>query len=883
MGKLVLIDGNSIANRAFYALPLLTNKEGLYTNAVYGFAQIIIKIVKEIKPDYMLVAFDAGKVTFRHTDYQDYKGKRKKTPSELSSQFPMLKKLLDALQIKHFELEEYEADDIIGTISKSAEIREIETIIYTGDKDMLQLASDKVSIFLTRRGITEVDIFGPKEIMDKYQLTPKQIIDLKGLMGDTSDNIPGVPGVGEKTAIKLLHQFETVEGVLENIEKVSGKKLKEKLAENKEQALLSKKLATIFKEVPIGFEIDDLKVKEPDLEEVKQLFINWEFNTLIERLGIESTENNLEKDYEKIDYQTYSKEIKSVWNEKFHKKEQIALHVETNYEKTHDKEIYGLALSDGEEQVYLTLEEMIAWTELKEWLSDPTAPKWVYDGKRIEMVLYWNNFKLNGVTADLLLSNYILNPADGGNDLAKIAKEHGYNDLQADDIIYGKGAKKVIPDPEVIMEHISSKAYIIYSLVPMLNNKIVENKMEKLLYDIELPLSRVLAKMEKNGVLIDVNRLEQMGDEFNQKLKGLTDEIYELAGREFNINSPKQLGEILFDKLQLPVIKKTKTGYSTSADVLEKLEPYHPIIGKILHYRQLGKLYSTYVEGLLKVVDPETHKIHTSFNQAVTATGRLSSTDPNLQNIPIRLEEGRKIRQAFIPSESEWLILSADYSQIELRVLAHISEDENLIQAFIDDLDIHTKTAMDVFNVSEHEVTSLMRRQAKAVNFGIVYGISDYGLSQNLNISRKEAGEFIDKYFSVFSGVKNYMTEIIKQAKKKGYVSTLLNRRRYLPDINSSNYNIRSFAERTAMNTPIQGTAADIIKIAMVRIANKIEDRNLNSRLLLQVHDELIFEVDPIEIDLMKTLVKETMEEAMDLKVPLKVDINIGKTWYEAK
>lgn len=881
MGKFVLIDGNSIANRAFYALPLLTNKQGVYTNAVYGFTQILFKIIEEIQPEYLLVAFDAGKITFRHTDYKEYKGKRLKTPSELSSQFPMIRELLDAVHIKYFELEGYEADDIIGTMTLDAEKSQIETIVYTGDKDMFQLASDHVSIYLTRKGITETDKFGSKEIKEKYQLTPDQMIDLKGLMGDASDNIPGVPGVGEKTALKLLHQYETVEGVIEHIEEIPGNKLKENLLTYQDQALLSKQLATIFRRVPLDIEIKDTAFQQPfSKEKAYPLFRKWEFHSLIERLGMEEKiEDHIESE---IDFHIVTDENKQKWNGEFSQKKTLALHIETD-EGEQNNVILGLSISDGKEQIFVSPDEMKGWQELLDWLKQENSPKWVYDGKKIEMTLFWNELWLQGVQFDVMLSAYLLNPSDGAIALSDIAKQFEYQGLQTDEGVYGKGAKRQIPDQAVLMEHICRKSNSIYAIKPKIEEALVENQLIELLEKVELPLSKVLAQMEKNGISVDINRLQQMGEEINQKLDLLTKEIYELAGTDFNINSPKQLGEILFDKLQLPVIKKTKTGYSTDAEVLEKLDPYHPIIGHILHYRQLGKLYSTYIEGLLKVTHPKTRKIYTSFNQAITATGRLSSTEPNLQNIPIRLEEGRKIRQAFIPSEQNWVILSADYSQIELRVLAHISEDENLIEAFMNDMDIHTKTAMDVFGVEKEEVTSLMRRQAKAVNFGIVYGISDYGLSQNLNISRKEAKEFIDKYFSVFSGVKDYMKDIVKQAKNDGYVSTLLNRRRYLPDIHSPNFNIRSFAERTAMNTPIQGTAADIIKIAMINLFDRMKQQELQSRMLLQVHDELIFEVHPDEIERMKSLVRETMEHAIELKVPLKVDINIGSTWYEAK
>lgn len=881
MKKLVLIDGNSIAYRAFYALPLLENKQGLYTNSVYGFTQILIKIMNNIKPDYMLVAFDAGKYTFRHKEYKEYKGKRLKTPVELSGQFPMIKELLDAYNIKHFDLDGYEADDIIGTISKKADTEKIETIIYTGDKDMFQLASEQVKIHLTRKGITEVDIFGTEEIKEKYGLSPKQIIDLKGLMGDSSDNIPGIPGVGEKTALKLLHEYGCVEEVLKNASDVSGVKLREKIIENKEQALLSKKLATIYQSVPINFTITDMKVEEINKDKVHGMLKKLGFNSLIERLGIDITPE--ESEVFNIDIKNLSDSTKEVWNKKFCNKDIIAINVETNSEKVHDWEIYGISLSDGNEHIFLTLEEVKKWQQMLKWLNEPSAKKWVYDGKRVKLALYWNEVDIKGITSDVLLGNYLLNPTDGINSLAQIAKDNQIHAFASEETIYGKGAKRKIPEISILKEHIGKKANAVYSLVPILDDKLKSNDLLNLLYDVEIPLSDVLADMEKNGMNIDSKCLDEMRSEIGQRLEKLREKIYSLAGEEFNINSPKQLGDVLFNTLQLPIIKKTKTGYSTDAEVLDKLEPHHPIIGEILLYRQLGKLQSTYVEGLLKMVNSSTGKIYTSFNQAITATGRLSSTDPNLQNIPIRLEEGRKIRKTFIPESHDWLIMSADYSQIELRVLAHISKDKNLIQAFKNNMDIHTKTAMDIFNVKKEEVTPNMRRQAKAVNFGIVYGISDYGLAQNLNISRKEAKEFIDKYFSLFSGVKDYMEDIVEQAKEEGYVSTLLKRRRYLPEINSKNFNIRSFAERTAMNTPIQGTAADIIKLAMIKVNQKLQDENISSKLKLQVHDELIFEIHPDELEKMSTLVPDIMENAIDLRVPLKVDVNIGKTWYDAK
>lgn len=881
--KIVVIDGNSIANRAFYALPLLSNDEGYYTNAVYGFLTMLLRMLDEEKPTHILVAFDAGKTTFRTEGYKDYKGKRLKTPGELSSQFPLIKELLDAFDIKHYELNGYEADDIIGTITREAEEKGFTSIIVSGDKDMLQLASDRTTIALTRKGITEVDLYTPKEIMDKYGLSPAQIIDLKGLMGDTSDNIPGIPGVGEKTALKLLHQYHSVEEVLAHAEEISGKKLKEKIMSHMDDARMSKELATILRQAPIELSIDDVNYVPYDRKRVEQALIRFGFKTILQRLGMDSAEAN-EVPHTEGDNPFAFEWIK---NEDTALLDQLmqspyALIVEIDGERYHDATILGIGLSNGEKHVYLSYELVEKWVGLRKWLANPEHKKWVYDGKRAIVALGWKGIDLQGIEFDGLLASYLSNPTESRHALSDVAERYHLS-LSSDESVYGKGAKRKVPDEEVVGRLVARKANALYDLRAYLDEEMEKQEIRSLFYDLELPLSFVLADMEKQGIEVAGERLDEMGNAIQGKLTNLIAQIYTLAGTEFNLNSPKQLGEILFDKLMLPVIKKTKTGYSTSADVLEKLQHAHEIIPLILEYRQLIKLQSTYIEGLKKEISEKTGKIHTCFNQAVTATGRLSSTEPNLQNIPIRLEEGRKIRQAFVPSEEGWSILAADYSQIELRIMAHISQDENLVDAFRQDMDIHTRTAMDVFGVGKEDVTGNMRRQAKAVNFGIIYGISDYGLSQNLNISRKEAGDFINKYFSVFQGVKKYMEQIIIEAREKGYVTTLLNRRRYLPDIHSSNFNLRSFAERTAMNTPIQGSAADIIKLAMVKMAQKLKDEKLESRMLLQVHDELIFEVPPHEIEVMCKVVAEVMENALPLDVPLKVDIHYGPSWYEAK
>lgn len=872
--KLILIDGNSIAYRAFFALPLLNNEKGIHTNAIYGFTNILMKILEEEKPTHILVAFDAGKTTFRHKTYKDYKGGREKTPPELSEQFPFIRELLDAYNISRYELENYEADDIIGTLAKKAEKEGFEVKIITGDKDLTQLATEKVTVAITRKGITDVDPYTPETIQEKYGLTPPQIIDMKGLMGDQSDNIPGVPGIGEKTAIKLLKQFGTVENVLEALDEVSGKKLKEKLAEYKEQALMSKQLATIQCDAPIDITLDDITYYGYEVQNVIKILKELGFNSILAKLGEAEEVKEQVSDIKFETVQSLSEQVLT---------DEAAFIVEMLDENYHTGDIIGFGIANQNGNFFIPTKVAIQSEQFKQWAKDERKRKIVFDGKKAIVSLRWRNIELNGIDFDVLIASYLLNPSQSTDQLASIAQEQNLSVVQSDEAIYGKGAKRHVPAESVLSEHVARKAYAVNILKQELEKELKENEQYELFSELELPLSKILADMEATGVKVDVQRLNEMGKEIEEKLQKLEKFIYELAGEEFNINSPKQLGVILFEKLNLPVIKKTKTSYSTSADVLEKLKDQHEIVEQILHYRQLGKLQSTYIEGLKKVVHKDTNKVHTRFNQALTQTGRLSSTDPNLQNIPIRLEEGRKIRQAFIPSHDGWVIFAADYSQIELRVLAHISGDENLIEAFRQDLDIHTKTAMDVFHVREDEVTDYMRRQAKAVNFGIVYGISDYGLSQNLGISRKEAAEFIKRYFDSFKGVKEYMEEIVQEAKQKGYVTTLMHRRRYIPEITSRNFNVRSFAERTAMNTPIQGSAADIIKKAMIDMAKQLKEKGLKTKLLLQVHDELIFEAPEDEIDVLKQLVPEVMEKAIELKVPLKVDYAFGPSWYEAK
>ncbi|MCY9265271.1 DNA polymerase I [Bacillus haynesii] len=874
--KLVLVDGNSLAYRAFFALPLLSNEKGIHTNAVYGFTTILMKMLEEEKPTHMLVAFDAGKTTFRHKTFKEYKGGRQKTPPELSEQLPFIRELLDAYQISRYELENYEADDIIGTLAKSAEKDGFEVKIFSGDKDLTQLATEGTTVAITKKGITDVEYYTPEHVREKYGLTPEQIIDMKGLMGDSSDNIPGVPGVGEKTAIKLLKQFHTVEELLSSIDEVSGKKLKEKLEEFKEQALMSKELATITTEAPLEVTLDSLGYEGFDREAVVQLFKDLGFNSLLERIGEEPGEKE-EEQFEEINVKIKT----DITGDLF--ASPASLVVEQLGDNYHEAPILGFSIVNEHGAFFIPEETAVQSDRFKEWAEDESKKKWVFDAKRAAVALRWRGIELKGAEFDVLLAAYIINPGHSYDDVASVAKEHQLHIVAADEAVYGKGAKQAVPDEKELADHLARKAKAISLLREKLLDELEKNEQLDLFEALEMPLAHILGEMESIGVQVDVDRLKKMGEELSAKLAEYEKKIHESAGETFNINSPKQLGVILFEKLGLPAVKKTKTGYSTSADVLEKLRDKHVIIEDILHYRQIGKLQSTYVEGLLKVIKKDSHKVHTRFNQALTQTGRLSSTDPNLQNIPIRLEEGRKIRQAFVPSQKGWLIFAADYSQIELRVLAHISKDKNLIEAFTNDMDVHTKTAMDVFHVSEEEVTPAMRRQAKAVNFGIVYGISDYGLSQNLGITRKEAAAFIERYFHSFQGVKEYMEETVQEAKQRGYVTTLLSRRRYIPELTSRNFNLRSFAERTAMNTPIQGSAADIIKKAMIDMADKLKEKNLQAKLLLQVHDELIFEAPEDEIKVLEKLVPEVMEHALELDVPLKVDCSSGPSWYDAK
>lgn len=877
MKKLVLFDGNSLAYRAFFALPLLNNDKGVYTNAVYGFAMMLTNVMKKEQPTHVMVAFDAGKTTFRHAQYQEYKGGRSKTPSELGEQFPFIKELLEAYQVKHYQLPNYEADDIIGTLAQQAERDGFdEVLIITGDRDLTQLASDKITVNITKKGITEVEANTPASLREKYDLTPQQIIDLKGLMGDSSDNIPGVKGVGEKTALKLLHQYDTVENVLAHIDEVSGKKLKENLTTYRADALMSKELVTIKVDTPIEITLDEIAYNGYEPNDVIPTLRELGFKALLEKeLGDQPAEQK--EPLATLVVETVS-DIPAA-----QLTAGTAIYAETKTDNYLASACLGWSFYNGETVYYMSHESVLASTTVTAFLADASRSKKVYDAKRVVALLGRDGVAVNGITFDLMLGSYLLDPSFTITDFASVARLHSYEDIESDEAIYGKGAKWALPEAAIVAQHLGRKAFAIAALEEAVVIALTNNEQLALLRELELPLSLVLAQMEVQGVVVDTAALEKMKADLQVRLDTLVADIHAAAGEPFNVNSPKQLGVVLFETLQLPVIKKTKTGYSTSVDVLEQLKEQHPIIELVMTYRTLVKLQSTYIEGLLKVTDQHTQKVHTRFNQTLTQTGRLSSVDPNLQNIPVRLEEGRRIRSVFKASQPGWKIYAADYSQIELRVLAHIAQDENLIAAFKADMDIHTKTAMDVFHVAAADVTSNMRRQAKAVNFGIVYGISDYGLSQNLGITRAEAQTFIDRYFESYPKVKTFMEDVVIETRQRGYVETILHRRRYIPEITSKNFNIRGFAERTAMNTPIQGSAADIIKEAMVLLAAELAESNLAANLLLQVHDELIFEVAEADLAQLDTLVKTVMANAVALDVPLKADSAFGDSWYDAK
>ena len=870
MERLLILDSNSLLNRAFYAIPPLTNSEGIHTNAVYGFTNMLFKMKEEIKPDYIVAAFDRKAPTFRHKEYEDYKAGRKKMPPELGEQFPLVKEVLNLLAVNIYEIDGFEADDIIGTLAQFAEKNGIEVFIVTGDRDALQLASDNIKVVITKKGVTETAVYNKEAFIEEFGVTPTQYIDVKGLMGDKSDNIPGVPGVGEKTAFKLISTYGSMEGVLSHIDEISGKKLKENLETYSEQAIFSKKLATIMTEVPIEFDLEDIKSQENyNKEELKKLFFKLGMKSLLAKLPGDDLEG--EEEVAKIEINEVTtiegfKEVLSV-------KEGIAfISYSTCNANLYSKiELDKLYINYGD-KVSLIDFKLInmensneAINLLKAFMEDEKIEKVIQDGKNLVTILTKHNIEVKKFIFDTVVAAYLIDSAKSNYPLEVLINEYLMKEVK------GEG-------DELICNAMASMK----ELYEYLKDRIDKEGMDELYYEVEHPLISILSSMEAIGFNVNREKLDELAVKFKEEISRTEKEIYELCEEEFNISSPKQLGKILFEKLDLPVIKKTKTGYSTNAEVLEKLMDKHPVVEKIIYYRQITKLNSTYVEGLKNVID-EDGAIHSSFNQTVTTTGRLSSTEPNLQNIPVKYEMGREIRKVFIPQESTDVLLSCDYSQIELRVLAHMSDDKNMIDAFNHHSDIHTKTASEVFKVPVEEVTPLMRSRAKAVNFGIVYGISDFSLSQDLKITRKEAAEYMEIYFDRYPKIKGYLESVKEEAKEKGYVLTVLNRRRFIPEIKSSNKIVKALGERLAMNAPIQGRAADIIKLAMVKVYNRIKKENLESQMILQVHDELILNVKENELEIVKALVKEEMENVLKMSVTLEVDTNIGNTWYDAK
>ena len=852
MKKVILVDGNNLLFRSYYATAytgnVMRNSKGFPTNGLFGFVNMINKIIAEDKPDYMLVAFDIGK-TFRHDKYDCYKGGRSETPDELKIQFPVAKKILQAMGIKYLEIVNYEADDIIGTFSKMIDdSQEYEGLIVSSDKDLLQLISNKVKVKLLKT--KDYILMDRDTFFATYGIEPARMIDLKGLMGDASDNIPGVKGIGEKTAIKLLKEYNTIDNLYLHIDEVKGATY-QKLIDGKDSAFMSREIATIYKEVPVDIGFDDIAFKDSASGELLELYKMLEFNNLIKKLDVKS--DNSDVRFEVIEDVSKINII-----------DDVAIYVDIDDSNYHNAKVRGIGLYNGKISCYIPFDCLSSFSFIK-------GNIYTYDNKKNYVVLKKNGFILNNVVMDVMIAAYLLN-YNVKDDISVLANVFGY-DIEVIN-------KKEEVSLEERMLRCVKKAKFIYEVTDKLFNDMKDNGVMELYSDIELPLSTVLAKMEYEGVNIDSTVLSVMGEDILARIEDVSKIIYDYCGEVFNINSPKQLGSILFEKMKLPHGKKNKSGYSTDEATLSKLVEY-PIVKEILEYRMLTKLYNTYIEGLINTIH-EDGKIHTIYTQTLTRTGRLSSIEPNLQNIPVRNEYGRLIRKSFVPSSNS-VILSSDYSQIELRIFAHLANEDELIKAFNNNIDIHTKTASEIFRVSVDEVTSDMRRSAKAVNFGIIYGISSYGLAQDLNISNKEAKEFIDKYFESFPKIKNYMSEVIEKARVDGYVKTIMNRKRVIEEINNSNYMIRSMGERMVLNTPIQGSSADILKKAMIEIDKKFEELNLDSRMILQIHDELVFDVVCNEVEIVKEIVKEVMENTVKLHVPLLVDINIGDNLYEAK
>ena len=892
--RFIAIDGNSLLYRAFFAMRPLSTSDGLPTNAIYGLTSMILRVLED-KPDYIAVAFDTPVPTFRHTEYEKYKAHRKPAPDDLNAQKAVARELIRAFNIPVVEADGYEADDIIGAMAKRAEQQGLEVIIVTGDLDALQLVSENISVMTTVTGVTNTVIYGPEEVVTRYGLRPEQLTDYKGLKGDASDNIPGVPGIGDKTALSLLTQYGTVENLLEHVFELPEGKVKKALEENAELAVLSKRLGTIIVDLPVEFDIEDYRAKEPDYDVLRDLFVRLEFKTMLKRLPEVSKAEGMKKPEERavlgVCRRVNSAEELDQLIASLEKAGEFALQCHTAYGKSIRAAIIGMSFCAGpNETAYVqvidpTLQQgqslalgfdgpyQADLASLKGILSSDKLVKYCHDSKLNHAALALRDVQLRGVVFDTILGAYLLDSTRSSYDIGDVAFEQLSLELPG---VTQKKQDIVADDVSVVC----GEAEAIYRLKPVIEDKLKSDELYHLYTDVELPLAPILAEMELTGVKVDEEQLGILSIALDVDIRALERQIFEQAGQEFNIGSPKQLQTVLFDKLGLAASKKTKTGYSTNAAALEELAAENPIVENILRYRELTKIKSTYSDALPKLINPRTGRIHTSLNQAVTATGRLSSSDPNLQNIPVRTELGRQIRRAFIASNDN-LLLSADYSQIELRILAHVTEDKELVRAFENNEDIHTATACTLFNCTPGNVTSEMRRRAKTVNFAVIYGMSDFTLARGLGMSVKEAREFINKYFETFPGVREYTEETTKKARELGYVTTLMGRRRYIPEINSANRNIRLFAERAAVNMPIQGTAADMMKIAMIRVHDAMKSANVKSQMLLQVHDELLLEVTREEYPAITKLVRQGMENAYEMRVPLRVDVKIGQNWSE--
>ena len=876
MKKILLIDGSSLIFRAFYAIRNLTTKDGVFVNGVYGFLNMYYKALELIKPTHVFVAFDKGSKTFRHNEFADYKGTRDNAPNEITYQFGILKDLLSSMNVNYLELDEYEADDILGTIAKLAQKEGFEVDIFTGDRDYLQLIDDNILVYLTKKGISEIKLMNNKSILEEYGLSPKQLIDVKALQGDSSDNIPGVKGVGEKTALKLIQEYGSLENLYKNLDALKGK-LKENLENEKDKAYLSRYLGEIFLNVPIDRNIEDFEIKDVNSDEYIKKLEKLEFKSIINKHFKDIKKDNTIKTNQNIDFEVidFSEIFEKIKND-----ESVSIKFFSDEGYIYRKKFYIGIYSNFNKKAYICKEFKLSDFEKFCNLDIKIIG---YDIKEELYFALKNNLEFKNYE-DVMILEYLIDSNKGNYDISKVSSEFLHLEILDLKEMLGKGKNKKTffeLDEDSIFNYISQNVFAISALYNIFIEKVKENNLISLYENVEKPLVKVLADMENTGVLVDRNKIIELTDEYSKLAKKYEEKVYELAGEIFNLNSPKQLGVVLFEKMKLPVVKKTKTGYSTDVEVLEKLASKHEIAEYILKYRSLNKLISTYLEGIIDYIMDD-RRVRTSFKQMITATGRLSSVDPNLQNIPIRSEEGRNIRKVFI-SDKNKVFIDADYSQIELRVLAHLSKDSVMIESFKNDLDIHNKTASEVFGVPISEVTDNQRRSAKAVNFGIVYGISDYGLSKDLNISRNEARQYIDGYLNTYPSIKNYMEEIVNKAKSDGFVTTILDRKRYIPEINSKNFNIRSFGERIALNTPIQGSAADIIKIAMIKVYERLKNEKVRAKLILQIHDELIIECEESEKEIVKNILKDSMENVYKLDLPLKVDVCEGRNWYESK